>query len=284
MFKTVIAQQIEVNKFILPPFGSPVPDIDWIGSTKDASNNLITVGNTIISQDTIALLVTKQSSTGTEIWTTTFFPPSAIISKSYGVAVTTDASSNIYVASTTAIGANGHYDYLILKYSSTGSLQWAKVIDYDGLDDIPSSIEFSNDGSLYIIGTGTDSTSYADYFTVKLNPSTGAEAWRKNYDYNKQLDGAVKMTFDMSNNPIITGFSGSIGGSFALSTVIYNKSNGSVISDYHSTTGINITNPKAFVKDQWDNFYVAEDYNSGNSQDIKLLKFDNNLQYMESDI
>ncbi len=273
-----VAQPIEVNKYVLSPFGSPVSSIDWVGTVKDGSNNLITVGNTIISQDITALLISKQNSSGTQVWQAAFHPSTTSISSSYGIAVTLDANNNIYVVGVTKIGTTGFFDYVVLKYSSSGSLLWNKIIDADGLDDLPTAIGLNNDGNLFITGSSTSISSLTDYFTLRLNPTTGVEVWRKTYDYNYQFDGAVKLSFDALGNPTIFGFSGTTLGSFSLASVKYNKSTGAVIADNHTATGISVVNPKAFIKDQWDNYYIAGEI-TATSQNISLLKFDANLQF-----
>ena len=51
------AQPTEINKYVSAPFGLSVSEIDWVGTTKDMSSNLITVGNTFVSADVTAVLL-----------------------------------------------------------------------------------------------------------------------------------------------------------------------------------------------------------------------------------
>ena len=168
------AQPTEINKYVSAPFGLSVSEIDWVGTTKDMSSNLITVGNTFVSADVTAVLITKHNSSAEQIWQVSYYPSLNPISKNFGIAVTTDESNNIYVAAATRNGANGKYDYLILKFVPSGNLAWSRIIDGTGsLDDLPAAIALNSSGELFITGTGMGSSTLTDFFTLRLDPSNG---------------------------------------------------------------------------------------------------------------
>lgn len=274
-------QPLEVNKYILSPFGSPVSEIDWIGTAKDASGNLVTTGNTFISADITAVLVTKQDSTGALLWQTSFYPSTALISKNYGIGVVMDAQSNIYVAAASKTGTNGNFDYLILKYSGAGDWQWTKTIDgTDHLDDIPAAIALNNSGQLFVTGTSFSASSLTDFMTVRIDTATGSLSWTMRYDYQNQYEAALDISFDLSDNPVITGLSSSNLASAGIATLKYDKSSGGLDSESHYSGGsADITQPKALARDQWGNLYIAGDNSSDGTQDIVLLKLDADLNF-----
>jgi hypothetical protein len=273
------AQPTEMNKYVLEPFGLPVSEVDWVGTTKDAAGNLVTVGNTFASADITAVLVTKHNSSAEQVWQVSYHPNLSTVSKNYGIAVTTDASGNIYVAAATRNSANGKYDYLVLEYSSSGSLVWSRIINgASDLDDLPAAIALNSSGELFVVGTSLGSSTLTDYLTLRLDPSNGNTIWSQVYDNDSNYEAAVDIVFDLQGNPVITGLSGTNFSNNEVVTVKYGQATGSLDAENHFGGGtLNFTNPKAFTRDQWGNFYIAGEIISAGAQDISVIKLDTAL-------
>jgi hypothetical protein len=87
------------------------------------------------------------------------------------VAMTRDASGNIYVTGTGHDSWEGHTDVLTIKYDASGELQWIR--SHDGShpgDDLPAAI-FCREEDLYIAGsTYGGAENDMDYLTIKYVP------------------------------------------------------------------------------------------------------------------
>jgi subtilisin family serine protease len=284
VLKSLSGQILHVNKNVSKEFGLPVNEIDWITSAIDRSGNLITVGNTILSPNITAVFISKHDNGGNLIWQDTFAPPSYIVSKSYGISVITDTLNNIYIAAATKTGSNLTHDYLLLSYTSIGNLRWDTIYNgSDNLEDWPTSIKLNGSGELFVTGTSTHFSTLSDIFTIKINPLNGSFIWSKRVDISGNFDAAVDMDFDVSDNPVLLGLSGSGFSDIKIVTLKHNRLNGNVISqtlinnNYPGSTG-SIT-PKVLSQDGSGNFIIASEIiGTDDDKDILLIKLNDSLQ------
>ena len=97
-------------------------------------------------------IISKYNSSGTEQWCRVIYDGSTSL---YPRGITTDSSGNVYVAGYNEGG--GNYDVFILKFNSSGVLQWQrKFSDQGGLyvDTVSGPcIQCDNSGSFYIVWT-----------------------------------------------------------------------------------------------------------------------------------
>jgi beta-propeller repeat-containing protein/beta-propeller uncharacterized protein DUF5122 len=127
-----------------------------------------------------------------------------------GRGVWVDQSGNIYVTGkTTSFGAtNG--SVFVLKYDSTGDLQWQKTWGGTGLD-IGEDIIGDASGNIYVAG-GTYSYGTGgngDALLLKLAPN-GTLLWQRTWGGSHQ-DWANRITIDSSGNLYLAGFTFSFG-------------------------------------------------------------------------
>jgi len=148
----------------------------------------------------------------------------------YGVA--TDGSGNVYISGNTSstssiatsgayqtIYGGGSYDAFLVKFNSSGAIQWATYFGGSGID-YGTGVATDGSGNVYMTGyTGSSSaiaTSGAyqttfggseDVFLVKFN-SSGAIQWATYYG-GSGVDEAFAATTDGSGNVYITGYSAS---------------------------------------------------------------------------
>ena len=122
----------------------------------------------------VDFLLVKFSSSGIVQWQKTFGGSGADFGNY--VAVAPDGSVYAY-GYTTSAGA-GNYDFLIAKFSSSGTVQWQKTLgDSDGENGF--SVAVAPDGSVYACGkTNSVNTLNTDLFLVKFS-SSGTVQWQK---------------------------------------------------------------------------------------------------------
>lgn len=106
--------------------------------------------------------------------------------------LTSDSSGNLYLAGYTygnldGITRTGISDMFIIKYNSSGTKQWTKLLGVAGANTVANSIVLSNDGSgnyLYVTGytegnlDGQTKTGVRDLFITKYDLS-GTRQWTK---------------------------------------------------------------------------------------------------------
>jgi len=118
-----------------------------------------------------------------------------------GCGIAVDSSGNVYVTGCSSNGAS-YWDYLTIKYNSTGDTVWQKVWD-GGSDDIGHGIAVDDTGNVYVTGQSSNGADN-DYLTIKYNGTTGEIIWQKiyngvNYDYGEGI------AVDSSGNVYVTG-------------------------------------------------------------------------------
>ncbi|MBU6157808.1 MAG: T9SS type A sorting domain-containing protein [Bacteroidetes bacterium] len=115
------------------------------------------------------------------------------------LAVTTDATNNIYI---TGRSFNGNDDdYVTIKYNPDGIKQWQK--SYNGVGtDRPVSIGVDNASNVYVTGRSSNGTN-DDYRTIKYDAS-GTQLFNVIYDVSGH-DRPVEMVVLPSGGCIVTG-------------------------------------------------------------------------------
>jgi hypothetical protein len=182
-----------------------------------------TLTNTGIGREDVFLV--KYNSSGVVQWAVN----GGGASDDYGWGIAVDGSGNVYVTgyfrSSTAIfgsttltnTSSGNYsDIFIVKYNSSGVVQWA-VKGGGASDDDGKGIAVDGNGNVYVTGsfssssatfgsttlTNTSSGNYSDVFVVKYN-SNGVVQWAVKGGSISYDDG-YGITIDYSGNVYVTG-------------------------------------------------------------------------------
>ncbi len=121
----------------------------------------------------VDLLIAKFSSSGTVQWKKALGASES--DGGYSVAVAPDGS--VYVCGYTSYGTSESEDLLLVKFSSSGTMQWYKVYGINGTD-IGYSVAVAPDGSVYVCGY-TYSSSAGDYLLLVKFSSSGTVQWQK---------------------------------------------------------------------------------------------------------
>lgn len=269
--------QILVNIVNQQQFGTP-NTYDWGASALDSSENYYTVGHTNVDSSGASLLLVKQNTSGESEWQQTFTP--SLGTNCYGIGLTFDSNDNIYV-----IGASkdstGGFNFVVIKYSSTGTKLWHKVLTgtING-DDIPTDIACNSSGSqIFLTGARSGSGGLYDYWTHCLNGSDGSTVWSTVYDYAGLHDAPAALKLDSLGNPIVMGVSADSELNWELATVKYDASDGQLLSENRvSNSGIGIYLPSGLDLDSDGNMYVTGTTASSLTDfDIKTVKINSDF-------
>lgn len=234
-----------------------VPDtVDWSATAKDNSGNVFITGNTIVTGQKANILTTKYNSSGGVVWQVTY--NSSSNDNDYGTAIEVDASGNVYVAAASYISSTNNYDYRVIKYNSSGTLQWNVTYNGPGSSlDIPTNILLDGSGNAYVAGGSIGSGTGWDYCTIKYN-SSGIAQWTSRYNYNSHDDVASGVAINSAGKILVTGGSAQAANNWDFASIKYNPSTGSQISATRNTaSGLGLDQVYGVAIDDLDNLYIT---------------------------
>lgn len=257
---------------------SGMPDtVDWSAHVKDASGNLYVTGNTIAGSELANVLTTVYDRFGTVKWQTEY--NGSFDHNDYGTAIAIDDDKNVFVAATTFSSATNYYDYLVIKYDSTGTEQWTATYNGPGsLFDIPSDILVDTSGNVYVTGGSQGSGTGYDYATIKYNAS-GTQQWVSRYNYNDNDDAASGLAINTSGQVVVSGASAQATDNWDFATVKYHKTTGTQLALQRSTaSGLGIDRVNDLAIDAADNIYLTgRAAITGEGYNIRTVKLDSLL-------
>jgi len=189
-----------------------------------------------------------------------------------GYAITSDSFDNIYITGFTDSYGPGLADIQLLKFDSSGDLQWNTIWGGEN-EDIARALEIDIYDNIYVLGE-TESYGHGsnDICILKFNDS-GNIQWNRTWGGN-QGDIGKSLKFDSSNDIYVLGETESYGSGSKdvcllkfnnIGDLQWNKTWGGKASDYSYELNI----------DPYDNINIVGDTKSfGNgNRDIFLLKF-----------
>jgi len=187
------------------------------GVTNDSSGNIYVYGftfgdidgNTHSGEYDSDIFLVKFNSSGTKQWTKQL----GTSSLEYGTGVTSDSSGNIYVTGYTKGGLDGNTnsggtDIFLVKYNSSGTKQWTKLLGTYSYDE-GKGVTTDSSGNIYVTGwtkgglDGNTNSGDGDIFLVKYN-SSGTKQWTKQLG-TSSYDEGKGVTTDSSGNIYVTG-------------------------------------------------------------------------------
>jgi hypothetical protein len=222
----------------------------------DASGNVYVTGYTWVWNSYLGYSydfgTVKYDPLGNWVWGKNDFN----VMKDIATALAVDNSGNAYVTGYHWNGAN--YDYLTIKYSSSGTRLWYAIYNGTGDgDDRAYDIAFDGSGNAYVTGASTGVGTGYDYLTIKYDAS-GNLQWNNRYSLTPGNwdDVAKAIAVSSSNNVYVTGTAATA--SFTDYGTIKYSSSGSVLwtNLYNGPAGKNDEASDVAV-DDYDNAYVT---------------------------
>ena len=181
-------------------YGTSESDIGY-GISIDSSDNAVLTGKITSSGDTNAIVI-KLDSGGNQLWNTTW----GGVSSDEGRSVVLDVSSEIFILGNTRSFGSGSTDFAMLKFNSTGGLQWQRT--WGGTDiDIGYTLLYDSHFNMVLIGyTESFGSVGKDACIVKYTSSGGYQWYKTRTDTSE--DVAYGGYIDENNNIYIIGKSG----------------------------------------------------------------------------
>ncbi|MBI1836698.1 MAG: SBBP repeat-containing protein [Flavobacteriia bacterium] len=203
------------------------------------SNNIIVTGrsdgnnNPLI--DNFDIYTIAYNTAGTLVWSQTFQGTSNLNENS--LAIIQDASNSIYILGFSEI-QNQQKNALVLKYSNSGTLSWAKYYNGQGDNtDNVNAIYVDPTGSYtYLAGYTYNASTEKDMLVVKIN-ALGDTLWTRTYNgSDNNSDEATGIKVDQTGNIYVTGYSKENATDYDITTIKYNSSGVQMwVAQYNNT-------------------------------------------------
>lgn len=251
-------------------------------TTTDNNRNVYVAGSTLNTNNNNDIIVQKFDRDGNLLWQQTFNGSANMDDMASDIFV--DNNYNVYVTGTSIQNANDNFDLVVLKYNSSGVLQWTYYYNNDASplpQDAGTAIVGDNNGSIYVTGGSFGNNTMSDYVTLRLNSSNGNQVWEKRYDYAQLNDVASQIRFDGTNIYVSGGSQVNVSpNKWELATIVYNASTGTELnvrrSNGNATSGVDEVYDLSI--DNSGNIYVTGAVvNQGTGYDISVYKLDNQL-------
>ncbi|MFC2170995.1 SBBP repeat-containing protein [Acidobacteriota bacterium] len=212
----------------------------------------------------------KFNGVGTEVWKRTYNGPGN--NYDYGQAVAVDSSGNVYTAGYGYGSGSEYYNYLTVKYNSSGTQQWAA--SYHGVSyDYGYDVDVDSSGNVYTTGYSSRSSGGYDACTVKYN-SSGTQQWVQCYNGpGNSTDYGRKCMVDTAGNVIVSGYSYGSGSSYDFFAIKYNSSGVQQWVYRYNGPGNSTDYCYNMILDGSNNVYLTGmSYGSGTSYDYATVK------------
>ncbi|MEO0101145.1 MAG: SBBP repeat-containing protein [candidate division WOR-3 bacterium] len=130
----------------------------------DGGGNVYVTGGSYTTTTNFDLVTIKYASSGEEEWVVRYNGLSN--DDDYGHAIALDESGNVYVTGYST-GSGTDWDYITIKYNSSGEEQWIERYDGIGHTDCAYAITLDINGNVYVTGYSTGFDGNFDYLTIK---------------------------------------------------------------------------------------------------------------------
>jgi hypothetical protein len=194
-----------------------------------------------------------------------------------GYAIAVDTSGDVYVAGRTRISLDRGWDALLLKYSPSGSLLWARTWGVDD-DDWPQAVAVDQNGCAYMTGYHHGpGGNQIGIFLLKYSPD-GDLVWQKTWG-KKNVSLLTKgIAIDSDGNIIVVGDAFGIGPGINNVLILKYSPTGDLL--WQRTWGGTGSVAGASVAcDEYGNAYIAGVLRTGdpnNANDVLFLKVSTN--------
>ena len=186
-----------------------------------------------------------------------------------------DSSNNVYVS-----GYNSDWNMILTKISSSGVLQWSRILDKRDYDQI-FAVAVDGSSNVYMAGMSYDYDENRDIILVKYS-SSGTYLWDRTLDIRDE-DFCRGLTTDSSNNIYLVGHHRDFSTSDDIFIAKYSSSG---TFQWSTNWGVWYQDDEAqdIVLDSSNNIFVTgSTYESSTNDDVVLIKFNSagNLQWSQ---
>ena len=240
----------------------------------DSSGNVYVTGSSEDPDFRDDIVTVKYNAAGQQQWVARYNGPGN--DEDEAIAIAVDGSGDVFVAGSGVGTTYPDYDYVTIKYSSTGQEEW--VARYNGPGegvDIVTSMAIDGSANTYVTGASTGPNGDYDYATIKYD-SNGQEQWVEHYDGPGNGDDSPSgIALDSSGNVYVTGASAGANASSDYATVKYSPAGlRQWIARYYNPERNNDDFARAIAVDSSDNIYVTgTSWVLGGSDDYVTLKY-----------
>lgn len=197
-------------------------------------------GSTLNSSGNYDILIQKKSASGTVLWSQTY--NGAGNKDDYATDVQISNSGSVYVSGTFFKNSTDSNNAIILKYSASGSQQWAYTYNGTGSrHDAFAAMQLSTSAVVAVGTTWKNTTNMYDMLAVRCD-TNGNSVWVQNWDYSALNDGAVNL-WNSGTKVYIAGGAQSASTTYKYAVVNVKFSDGSI-------QGSTVTGGTAFGIDQ----------------------------------
>lgn len=224
----------------------------------------------------------KYNSAGTLQWTKGW--NSAYNQNDRAIAVTVDATDNVYVCGQTDADNSSvtDYDYSIVKYNASGVLQWSRIAGSTSLQyDIPADIAVDGNGNVFVTGkSDLNADPLVNDFSIMtvMYTSAGAQSWMNFYEGDRPGGGDIGYSLVTDNSSVYV-----VGGSDYISTqkdatvLKYDLAGNSTFTKHYNGEGDFSETARSIVIDSNDRSYVGGyTYREDHNRDINIVAFESN--------
>ena len=199
----------------------------------DSSGNVYMCGESDLGTlNNVNLTLAKYNSSGTHQWTR------YLRGSSYGEvgnALAVDSNDDIYVCgSTSSVGA-GSNDLLLVKYNSSGTVQWRRTLGGSSSDG-GTGVAVDSSDNVYVCGTTRSYGNGTRYMMIAKYDSSGTLDWQNTLGGTADHDYGEHIKVDSSDNLYVVGKVRSTGQSNTDIFVAKLPNDGSLTGTYGSLT------------------------------------------------
>lgn len=245
--------------------------------TIDSVGNVFTTGRSSNGSSYDIVLI-KYNTTGVQQFATFY----STNQDEYPGQIALDGVGNIVISGQGDVDASGNnnYDYKIVKFNSTGVLQWAQSFGNPANNtEDPNTLLIDISGNIYVTGKSDVSTNAAivanNYLTVKYN-SAGALQWSTYFNGSavNSDDIAEGMVLDANNNVYVAGGAQNNITQKDGELIKYNGLNGTtLLTQIYNGTGEYSDKVQAIKTDTLNNIYeTGYIYNPERRKDLFVRK------------
>ena len=146
----------------------------------------------------------------------------------YGHGVTHDSSGNVYLAGYTGSSGQGSNDILVVKYNSSGTIQWQRTLGAGG-NDKGVGVALDSSGNVYVAGLINNSSTGRYEGLIAKYTNSGAIEWQRMLGISNAHSFFNGVGIDSSDNVYVSGRTAGGGGQ---------GSNDFLIAKYNSSGAI----------------------------------------------